>query len=394
MKPAFMTRSLAAGLAFLTVTFFAKNGFSQDPNFYIFLAFGQSNMEGWASSSGKNNQIEKQDTTNVPERFMFLPAVDNGSRKKGVWAVAKPPLCRSSTGLCPCDYFGRRLVDSLPQAIKVGIINVSVAGCAIEMFDKDKDRAYIGSQADWMKNIDKQYGNKPYGRLVEMAKLAQKDGVIKGILMHQGESGSSTGNWKSEVKKIYTDLIKDLGLDSNKVPLLVGGLTSDSKNNKDASLPWDLVKSPRTISNCYVVSSIGCPVNMQDDGMGGLHFSGAGYRELGKHYADSMLVALRKLGTGPTPVIDKKIQSGAVAANGLELKTTSSSVFFKIPQRGFVSIKAYTLGGKEIAEFAGSEFSAGNHTVQIGQNSIPKGIFILSLRSGTAMVTRTFVGSR
>src|SRR5512133_3789995 len=92
--------------ALFTVSLFSSNVFSQDPNFYIFLAFGQSNMEG-------NARPESMDNT-VDERFKLLPAVDmsDKGRTKGVWTKATPPLCRSSTGLTPCDYFGRTLVDS------------------------------------------------------------------------------------------------------------------------------------------------------------------------------------------------------------------------------------------------------------------------------------------
>lgn len=53
------------------------NSFSQDKNFYIFLCFGQSNMEG-------NARIEPQDTT-VDSRFQVMEAVDcpNLGRTKG-----------------------------------------------------------------------------------------------------------------------------------------------------------------------------------------------------------------------------------------------------------------------------------------------------------------------
>jgi len=66
--------------------------FSQNPNFYIFLCFGQSNMEG-------NAKIEPQDTT-VNDRFKVLEAVDcpNLGRIKGKWYTAVPPLCRCHTG--------------------------------------------------------------------------------------------------------------------------------------------------------------------------------------------------------------------------------------------------------------------------------------------------------
>jgi lysophospholipase L1-like esterase len=44
---------------------------------------------------------------------------------------------------------------------------------------------------------------------------------------------------------------------------------------------------PKTIPNCYSVSSKGCPCR-QDH----LHFTPAGYRELGSRYAAAMLPLL------------------------------------------------------------------------------------------------------
>ena len=85
-----------------------------EPNFHIYLAFGQSNMEG-------NAKIEAQDTANVSPRFKMMAAVDMSSkgRTKGEWYTAVPPLCRDGTGLSPCDYFGRELVNNLPEEITV-----------------------------------------------------------------------------------------------------------------------------------------------------------------------------------------------------------------------------------------------------------------------------------
>jgi hypothetical protein len=45
-----------------------------------------------------------------------------------------------------------------------------------------------------------------------MAKLAQKDGVIKGILLHQGESNTNDREWPNKVKGVYENLLKDLNL--------------------------------------------------------------------------------------------------------------------------------------------------------------------------------------
>lgn len=127
MKMKRMLVLLAALLSFTT------NALAQDPNpkFYIFLCFGQSNMEGYPG-------VEQQDKT-VDDRFQILAAVDfpKLNRKKGNWYPAVAPLCRDSTGLCPADYFGRTMVANLPKDNKVGLVNVAVAGCKIELFDKD-----------------------------------------------------------------------------------------------------------------------------------------------------------------------------------------------------------------------------------------------------------------
>ena len=156
---------------------------------------------------------EAQDSV-VDPRFQVMQAVDceNISRTKGHWYTAVPPLCRCRSGLSPADYFGRTMVANLPENIRVGVINVSIGGCKIELFDKDNYPAYVETAPDWLKNMVKEYDGNPYGRLVEMAKLAQKEGVIKGILLHQGESNSNDTLWTQKVKGVYDNLMKDLNL--------------------------------------------------------------------------------------------------------------------------------------------------------------------------------------
>ena len=46
-----------------------------------------------------------------------------------------------------------------------------------------------------MKNFASQYNGNPYARLIELAKIAKKQGVIKGILLHQGETNNGDANW-------------------------------------------------------------------------------------------------------------------------------------------------------------------------------------------------------
>ena len=268
---------------FLLMGLFAAqiNAFSQDPNFHIYLCIGQSNMEGAA-------RAELQDST-VNPRFQVMEAVncENLGRKMGSWYPAVPPLCRCKTNLGPADYFGRTMVANLLEKVKVGVIVVAVGGCKIELFDKDNYASYTETAPGWMKGMIKEYDGNPYGRLVEMAKLAQKDGVIKGILLHQGESNPNDSLWTRKVKGVYDNLMKDLNLDPKNVPLLAGETVNADQQGICAGMNSIIATLPQTLPNSYVISSAGCP-----DGPDNLHFSAAGYRELGKRYAEKMLSLL------------------------------------------------------------------------------------------------------
>ena len=265
-----------------------------DPNFHIYLCFGQSNMEG-------NAAIEGKDRVGVDPRFMMMAAVDmpSSKRKKGEWYTAYPPLCRDYTGLTPADYFGREMVAHLPENIKVGVINVAVGGASIDLFDQDKCADYIKKEADWFKNYCSEYGNDPYKVLVTMAKKAQQNGVIKGILLHQGCTNNGQKDWPVRVKRIYVRLLHDLGLNEEETPLLIGELLSQEQGG----ICWGhnnvIAKTQPVIPNSYVVSSKDCP-----GASDGLHFTAEGYRMIGKRYAEKMLELLGPDYSGPKKEID------------------------------------------------------------------------------------------
>jgi hypothetical protein len=258
-----------------------------DPNFHIYLAFGQSNMEG-------QGPIEAQDKT-VDSRFKMLSTVDGcNNRSLGEWYEAIPPLANCDGRLGPVDYFGRTLVKKLPEQIKVGAVVVAVAGCDIQLFEKDNYIEYSKEQPDWMVGRINAYGGNPYGRLVDMAKKAQEVGVIKGILFHQGETNNGQVTWPSRVKAVYNDLLSDLGLKAENVPLLAGEVVPESVNGLCAAMN-DIIKTlPETIPTAHVISSEG--LEPQDDN---LHFSSAAYRTFGERYAETMLELL-----GDVEVVD------------------------------------------------------------------------------------------
>lgn len=276
MKTYFIKLIVIAGILFS-----GMNLNAQDENFYIFLSFGQSNMEGAA-------RIEPQ-YKEVDTRFQMMAAVDcpDLNRVKGNWYTAVPPLVRCHTGLGVSDFFGRAMVANLPENIKVGIINVAVGGCKIELFDQDTYQTYSETVPGWMKGMIEAYDGNPYKRLIDMAKLAQKDGVIKGILLHQGEANTGETTWPSKLKKVYENMLSDLNLRAENVPLLAGGVVPADQNGQCAVMNDIIAKLPETIPSSHYIPSDGCP-QIGD----GLHFTAEGYEMLGYRYASKMLQLL------------------------------------------------------------------------------------------------------
>lgn len=253
---------------------------AQDDYFYIFLCIGQSNMVG----QGKITDADKIED----KGFLSLSAIDGPDRRVGEWRTAVPPLCRSNSGLSLVDFFGRTLRTNYPDKVRIGVVYVAVDGCAIDLFDKDSYKSYTDTiKADWLKNEIAAYGGNPYGRLIEMARKAQKDGVIRGILLHQGETDAYNDRWLQKVKKIYGDIISDLNLDPKKVPLIAGETVGADQQGVCAHANPTINRLPEVLPNAYVVSSKGCEVSPDH-----VHFTADGYRTLGMRYGVKMLQAM------------------------------------------------------------------------------------------------------
>ena len=318
----------------LSVLALSANAQKPDPNFYIFLCFGQSNMEGAA-------RPEAQDLKSPGPRFLWMPAVDYPAtetlpaRKMGEWCEAIPPLCRPNTGLTPADWFGRTLVASLPENIKIGIIHVAIGGIDIKGFLPDSIPTYIKRAPNWMKGMLEAYNNNPYERLVTLAKKAQKDGVIKGILMHQGETNTGDPQWASLVQQVYDNLCGDLKLKPEEVNLYAGNIVQAGGKGVCIGCKKQIDELPQTLHTAQVISSDDCT-----NGPDRLHFDAAGYRELGCRYGEAVA---RFLGYEPKrPYIEmpKRIE---VPADAFIAETTvPGNQFPKVDKEGraYFSIQA------------------------------------------------------
>ena len=381
-----------------------------DPNFHIYLAFGQSNMEGQAN-------IESQDKT-VDKRFQVLWTTNetNCGKKLGKWSDAVPPLASCSSKLGPADYFGRTMVEKTDSQIRVGIVDVAVAGCSIQLFDSPISQSYMNQQAGWFKQRVEAYGGKPYERLIEMAKKAQEDGVIKGIIFHQGETDAGDGQWPSKVKKVYDNIIKDLGL-GNDVPFLAGEVLR-SGSSKGANN--NIAKLPQQSKNFYVVSSEGFNQALGDGQ--NVHFTSQEYRDFGKRYAEKMIEVL---GDKIKPVAAASSSSETPSSSSVESssseKVSSSSVdvsssstlggivipnatyavrvgkahfegdFLQVPvslaHSGLVNIRLYSVLGTEVAN-VGRLLGPGSNNVLISKRKVPAGVYMMSVMTESSLIVQ------
>ncbi len=319
---------------------------AQDKDFWIFLCFGQSNMAGQAP-------IEQQDMA-VSDRYLSMATTDGADRKLGTWRKAVPPLCRADAHLGPVDWFGRTLLDVVPENVRIGIVSVAVEGCPITFFDKDQNKALIAKEErDWMNGILDQYGRDPYERLLAMAKKASKDGIIKGILLHQGETDAYNDKWRKTLRKIYRDLQQELKFDSTAVPLLVGEVVRKEYGGICGHANPTINDIANHYPNTFVVSSEGCLPSADN-----LHFSSEGYRMLGRHYALRYLEATNptlaetcRQRLAATGLDQSSVATSTLAVetkrNGNMLQVSASEAVEKVDVVSFSgqTVKTYALGG-------------------------------------------------
>ena len=120
---------------------------------HLYLLIGQSNMAG-------RGVVEEQDKQSHPRVLKFT--------KENSWATATDPLHFDKptiAGVGLGSSFGRALAEANPDAT-IGLIPCAVGGTPLSRWSK---------------------GGDLYAQALERARLALKDGVLKGILWHQGE---------------------------------------------------------------------------------------------------------------------------------------------------------------------------------------------------------------
>ncbi len=277
-------------LLLISLLLFAVNPiFSQNPNLHIYLCFGQSNM------SGQGPLIAGDDS--VDPRFKVLRAGNHSGQQVGEFYPGVPPLGHSASQLGPADFFGRKMIELVPENVTVAVANIAIGGQSIDLFNKATSANYISQARNanewWIQYLD-EYGGDPYQRIIEMGQVAKQEGVIKGILFHQGENDSHQSYWPQRVKETYESILKDLDLDQNEVPFLIGELGHSDNGGTLGSRNPGITSTANSITNAHVIPSSGCEMLVEESYT--LHFTRAGYKVLGERYAQTMYNLLPDLG--------------------------------------------------------------------------------------------------
>ncbi len=253
-------RQIISVCVVLCCGFLIAAGPAERDRFHLYLLAGQSNMAG-------RGTVGEEDRTPHPRVFSL------DSRDQ--WTPAREPLHFDKPGIAgvgPGLAFGKAMAEA-DSRVTIGLIPCAVGGSAL---------------AAWQPGAsDAATRTTPYDTALRRVRLAMKDGVLKGILWHQGESDTGPTNaptYGSRLEATMARFRDDLGIDD--LPIVAGRLAPFRADNDSGAQMVNvaLTMLPRRLALCGSVSAEG--LNHKGDR---LHFDAPSARELGRRYAVEML---------------------------------------------------------------------------------------------------------
>ena len=227
-------------------------------NVWVFFMAGQSNMAG-------RGVVEPEDTVSDKRIFSI--------NKDGQIVIAKEPLHfyePERTGLDCGVSFAKALIKKIPDSVSILIIPTAIGGSSI---------------SQWLG--DSLYRNvKLFSNFLSTVEIAKQNGIIKGILWHQGESDANEKDiplYKQRLHLLFSKFRSSLG--NNELPVLLGELGSFSENPVNFNLINKAIHDYATEDkNSRVIST----KDLKDKG-DNLHFNSKGQRTMGKRFAKAYL---------------------------------------------------------------------------------------------------------
>jgi hypothetical protein len=260
--PLFPTRRIIVALALLVTVAFAQNpALPPKERFHLFLLVGQSNMAG-------RGVVTAADKVPNPRVLMLNQA--------GQWVPAIDPMHFDKptvVGVGLGRTFGIAVAEATP-GVTIGLIPCAVGGSPIDVW---RPGAFYEPTK-----------SHPWDDAMRRAKSALRDGTLRGILWHQGESDSNAELAPNYEAKLH-DLIARLRAELNApdVPFIAGQL------GRFADSPWTQFRQqvdqahqnlPAKVPRTGFVTSEG--LKHKGDKV---HFDADSYREFGRRYAEAFL---------------------------------------------------------------------------------------------------------
>jgi pimeloyl-ACP methyl ester carboxylesterase len=227
--------------------------------FHLYLLVGQSNMAGRGTIEGVDLSINP--------RVLSLDPQDR-------WVVAMDPLHNDKPGIAGVGLgttFGKVMAEENPDVV-IGLIPCAVGGTSIGQWAKGAPPV-----GNW---------GKLYENAIRRAKIAQRDGVIKGILWHQGEADSSPTKiaaYQESLTKLVANFRADLECPDASFVAGMLGVWDPQRHASRKAFNDNLAGLPDWFAKAAVVDSSELPHRGDNT-----HFSSAALREFGRRYAAAL----------------------------------------------------------------------------------------------------------
>lgn len=230
------------------------------PTFHIFMLMGQSNMAGATPfNDGDKNTDER------------LKVWGGCNQPAGQWNTATPPLndCPGEKGwnlsnsVDPGIWFGKTLLEVLPEGDTIGLVGTAESGESINTF--------ISGGSHHQMILNKVAGVKDAGRFA-------------GVIFHQGESDCGAADWPGKVVQLYDEVKTAWGVNYD-VPFILGEIPAGNADCANKHNP-KIHEAAEQLPMGYWISQEGTSIFDQ------YHFDHESVVLMGTRYGEKMIEVL------------------------------------------------------------------------------------------------------
>lgn len=222
---------------------------------HVYLLIGQSNMAG----RGKMTAADRQPV----DRVLKLDEHDRWAPAAHPLHFDKPAIAGVGLGLSFAEEIAKE-----DAAVVIGLVPCAVGGTRLKRWSK---------------------GGDLYEEALRRARIAARDGTLRGILWHQGEGDSGSRETADTYGRRLAEMIADLRSDLQmpELPFVVGRLGEFFVAGRDTEAVRTVDEALKTIAGRVPRAACASAEGLKHKG-DGVHFSAEALRRFGRRYADQM----------------------------------------------------------------------------------------------------------